>query len=125
MTDEEKRLDKEDMDILDDLYKAYDDGYAQGRADAIEKCIRFVDEWDSVIADALSKNMKEHASPYDMEIKQALEKQMPKELTSVRKVKQYDGYDMGNCPVCGEPLDNSFYENLKYCFVCGQAIKWE
>lgn len=55
----------------------------------------------------------------------ALEKQIPKELTNIRKVKEYDGYDMGNCPVCGEPLDNSFYENLKYCFVCGQAIKWE
>lgn len=56
---------------------------------------------------------------------EALEKQMPKELTNIRKVKEYDGYDMGKCPVCGEPLDNSFYENLKYCFVCGQAIKWE
>lgn len=60
----------------------------------------------------------------DIAIK-ALEKQIPRELTHIRKVKKYDGYDMGNCPVCGEPLDNSFYENLKYCFVCGQAIKWE
>lgn len=59
------------------------------------------------------------------EIKEVIEKQIPRELTSIRKVKQYDGYDMGNCPICGEPLDNSFYENLKYCFVCGQAIKWE
>lgn len=56
---------------------------------------------------------------------EALEKQIPKELTNIRKVKEYDGYDMGCCPVCGEPLDNSFYENLKYCFVCGQAINWE
>lgn len=54
-----------------------------------------------------------------------IEKQIPRELTSIRKVKQYDGYDMGYCPVCDEPLDNSFYENLKYCVVCGQAIKWE
>ena len=51
-------------------------------------------------------------------------KQIPRGLTSIRKVKQYDGYDMGNCPICGEPLDNSFYENLKYCFVCGQKIDW-
>lgn len=56
---------------------------------------------------------------------EALERQIPKELTAIRKIKKYDGYDMGNCPICGEPLDNSFYENLKYCFVCGQAIKWE
>lgn len=72
-----------------------------------------------------SNFMIDSANPYDMEIKEALEKQIPKELTSIRKVKQYDGYDMGYCPVCDEPLDNSFYENLKYCFVCGQAIKWE
>lgn len=55
---------------------------------------------------------------------ESMEKQIPRELTSIRKVKQYDGYDMGNCPICGESLDNSFYENLKYCFICGQAIKW-
>lgn len=58
-------------------------------------------------------------------ISKALEKQIPRELTNIRKVKEYDGYDMGKCPICGEPLDNSFYKNLKYCFVCGQAIKWE
>lgn len=64
------------------------------------------------------------ANTYDMEIKEALEKQVAKKLTNIRKVKEYDGYDMGNCPICGEPLDNSFYENLKYCFVCGQKIDW-
>ena len=32
--EEERKLDKEDMDILDDLYKAYDDGYNQ----ALEDC---------------------------------------------------------------------------------------
>lgn len=58
------------------------------------------------------------------EVRKALEKQIPRELTSIRKVKQYDGYDMENCPICGEPLDNSFYEKLKYCFVCGQRIDW-
>lgn len=56
---------------------------------------------------------------------ESLEKQIPKELVNVRKVKEYDGYDMGDCPICGEPLDNSFYEKIKYCFVCGQAIKWD
>lgn len=37
MTDEERILDKEDMDILDDLYKAYDDGYNQALKDISEK----------------------------------------------------------------------------------------
>lgn len=48
MTDEEQRLDKEDMDILDDLYKAYDDGYAKGKADAIDECIEALGNniWD-------------------------------------------------------------------------------
>lgn len=36
-----------------------DEAYQQGRADAIKECIEFVNGWDSVIADALSKNMKE------------------------------------------------------------------
>lgn len=40
MTDEERILDKEDMDILDDLYKAYDDGYNKGRIDAIDEVSR-------------------------------------------------------------------------------------
>lgn len=39
--------------------EAFIEGYAQGRADAIDECIKFVDEWDSVIADALARNMKE------------------------------------------------------------------
>lgn len=57
-------------------------------------------------------------------LKAIVEKQIAKKLISIRKIKRFDGYDMGNCPVCGEALDNSFYENLNYCFVCGQKIDW-
>lgn len=42
-----------DTDVKSSLQK----NYQQGRVDAIEECIKFVDEWDSVIADALVKNM--------------------------------------------------------------------
>lgn len=39
----------------DDLKRIYE----KGRADAIEECVNFVDEWDSVIAESLSKHMRE------------------------------------------------------------------
>lgn len=91
--------------------------------EAIERLIQILEECTS------DENAVCYVTDYDeiplrLAIK-SLEKQIPRELTNIRKVKQYDGYDMGNCPICGEPLDNSLYENLKYCFMCGQAIKWE
>jgi hypothetical protein len=80
---------------------------------------------DIIIALLYLDDMDKHHTCNEYKIiKQSLEKQMPKKLVSIRKIKEFDGYDMGNCPTCGEPLDNSFYENLKYCFVCGQAIDW-
>lgn len=43
-----------DTDIESSLQK----NYQQGRADAIEECIKFVDDWDNVIADALARNIR-------------------------------------------------------------------
>lgn len=55
---------------------------------------------------------------------ESLEKQTPKKLVSLRKFKKFDGYTMGRCPCCNEHLDDSFIENMKYCYICGQAIDW-
>lgn len=87
-------------------------------ADLLKECYAGTNALDGK-ADYMSirKMIDNQPTAYD-------EKQMPKKLVSIRKIKEFDGYDMGNCPACGEPLDNSFYENLKYCFVCGQAIDW-
>lgn len=38
---------------------AYNEGLKDGRQGAIDKCIKYVNEWDSVIADALAKHFKE------------------------------------------------------------------
>lgn len=48
-----------EVDNEADFNKWYAKRKEQIRADAIDDCIKFVDEWDSVIADALAKNIKE------------------------------------------------------------------
>lgn len=45
-------IEKHDMEVKSKISQKI-------RVNVIDECIRFVDEWDSVIADALSKNMKE------------------------------------------------------------------
>lgn len=61
-------------------------------------------------------------NPYDMKIKEALEKSIP------RKPILNFGGDWGEineyyCPCCNKYLTNDFDEPL-YCFYCGQAIDW-
>lgn len=62
----------------------------------------------------------------DMEIKEALEKQIPKEPYF-----EGDGYynsnlvyDTWRCPNCDSKYEIEFDEH-EYCPICGQAIKWE
>lgn len=51
---------------------------------------------------------------------EALEKQMPKEPT-MRTTDFYDGTLEGECPECGQAVDN----DQNCCHKCGQALKWE
>lgn len=90
-------------------------------AENIQKAIDF---FKKDFPDYIHEEPSERQIAYNTAI-EALEKQIPKKLVAIRKIKEFDGYDMGNCPICNEPLDNSFYDNLKYCFVCGQKIDWE
>ena len=39
------------------------------------------------------------------------------------RIKKYDGNNVGIC-ICGEAIDDSLNEGLKFCPYCGQAIDW-
>lgn len=42
----------------DQVHDLCTEAQKKGRQDAIDECVKFVDEWDSVIANALAKNSK-------------------------------------------------------------------
>lgn len=59
-------------------------------------------------------------------ISEALDKQTEKKVKNVRSVMDFNGnevYKRGECPVCG--FEFSCSNNTKYCFYCGQKLKWE
>lgn len=68
-----------------------------------------------------SNFMIDSVNPYDMEIKKALEKQIP------RKIKQdiVDGKMARWCPNGCEITSITQYSSINYCPKCGQAINWE
>jgi len=58
------------------------------------------------------------------EIKEALEKQIPKQVKKIRH-ETILGYSVTvYCPFCGGSVWQNADES-KYCFRCGQAIDWE
>lgn len=71
-----------------------------------------------------SNFMIDSANPYDMVIKEALEKQIPKKWD----YEQGDETDIYICPCCkdrfvlewGTPKDNEY----NYCPSCGQRLDW-
>lgn len=64
------------------------------------------------------------ANPYDMEIKEALEKQIPIAPSEVNdEALKLDGIFDWCCGKCGTHHRNDFL--LNYCSECGQALKWE
>lgn len=59
-----------------------------------------------------------------MEAIKALEKQIPKKVTNMKRILDFSGNyytSKGNCPCCKEGLNRSFI----YCNKCGQKLKWE
>lgn len=63
------------------------------------------------------------ANPYDMQIKEALEKQIPK-IPCYSGDGYYNGemvIDTWECPCCGKQYEVD-YEDYKYCPNCGQHI---
>lgn len=71
-------------------------------------------------------HLREHAS-FDtvdemIDIKELVERATPKK-TEMMRIKKYDGNNVGIC-ICGEAIDDSLNEGLKFCPYCGQAIDW-
>ena len=59
-----------------------------------------------------------------MEAIKALEKQIPKKITNMKRILDFSGNyytSRGNCPCCKEGLNRSFI----YCNKCGQKFDWE
>lgn len=62
------------------------------------------------------------ANPYDMEIKKALEKQIPKK--PIIKTNLMTKHVSAHCSICDTDITYYLSEE-NYCHNCGQAIKWE
>ena len=59
-----------------------------------------------------------------MEAIKALEKQIPKKITNMKRILDFSGNyytSSGNCHCCKEELNRSFI----YCNKCGQKLDWE
>lgn len=70
-----------------------------------------------------SNFMIDSANPYDMKIKEALEKQIPQKVADDGMRIPFSYY----CPNCFAELSDDGYkdEDAKYCYKCGQKLKWE
>lgn len=69
-----------------------------------------------------SNFMIDSANPYDMDIKEALEKQIPQK--PIIKTNLMKRHVSAYCSICY--TDITFYlSEESYCHNCGQAIKWE
>ena len=59
-------------------------------------------------------------------ISEALDKQTEKKVKNMRHIMDFNGNEInkrGECPVCG--FEFYYSNNMKYCFYCGQKLKWE
>lgn len=68
-----------------------------------------------------SNFMIDSANPYDMEIKEALEKQIP--IKPIIKTNAYN-HKFYKCPNCGIDIENVMYSPYVYCHKCGQKLNW-
>lgn len=114
--DAENRMNR----ILDDEKNI---SYEQGRTDAIDECVDIVtrETHDGTLCDYLEE-LKEK---YKMENKIKLEKTT--EDNNAKELIYYDDDDkMLHCPCCEGEIGYKwhYYKWLKYCFYCGQKIKW-
>ena len=71
-------------------------------------------------------NQKEELLKQLKTISEALDKQTEKKVLKMCPVMDFNGNEInrrGECPVCG--FEFSCSNNTKYCFYCGQKLKWE
>lgn len=58
-------------------------------------------------------------------ISEALDKQTEKKVLNMRPIMDFNGNEInkrGECPVCGFEFSN--FNNMEYCFCCGQKLDW-
>ena len=86
----------------------------------LEKCIK----------DGVEQAMSDYELTIGMTVKEAVEKQIPKK-PKIRKVGFRSLYYYCPCPHCDQCLVSEIDGNLvagrkyRYCFGCGQKLKWE
>ena len=54
---------------------------------------------------------------------QALEKQIPKKV-QLRHIRKFDGFDDGECPICGGSVSRDCDGIDIFCPDCGQRLDW-
>lgn len=59
-----------------------------------------------------------------VQIKSALEKQIPKKPKERHSIKWGDSYNDGECPNCGAVYSDSLLDTPLYCSQCGQRFDW-
>lgn len=68
-----------------------------------------------------SNFMIDSSNPYDMKIRNILEKDVKEKPIDIHLPTRVNGMLFGYCPICKTIVIN--YKN--YCDNCGQAISWE
>lgn len=53
----------------------------------------------------------------------ALEKQIPKKV-QLRHIRKFDGFDDGECPICGLNVSRDCDGTDVFCPDCGQKLDW-
>jgi len=85
------------------------------------------DDWKCNLAESFDEGgideeeYDERLKSYDL-LQELVDKATPKKIKMMR-IKKYDGYNIGICS-CGQTVDDSLNEGLKFCPYCGQAINW-
>lgn len=58
------------------------------------------------------------------ELQALKEKSMAKKVIP-RHIREYDGFDDGECPTCGNSVLRDGFSNDIYCDECGQKLDWQ
>ena len=58
------------------------------------------------------------------ELRVLKDKQVAKKV-SLRRVRKVDGFDIGECPTCGEDVSRDCDGTDIFCPYCGQKLNWE
>ena len=87
------------------------------------------DDYSNVLKEAKSMGCNDIRALYNIPLKNmeliinALEKQIPKKV-NLRHIRKYDGFDDGECPICGMSVSRDCDGDDVFCPDCGQKLDW-